>query len=220
MKRPIIQLIFVTTIFSISVSFFIAMAHEIFRESEDAFDNAVLDYVTIHLPSGRLAPAMTFITFFASGYFLTVFYLGLFIYVLVTNRLIPALYIVCTGLSGFLVNALLKMLFRRERPSDPLLAPLSDFSFPSGHSSAAFIFYGLLIYLLWQTQLRTKLKYLLAGFLVFFSLTIGFSRIYLRMHYATDVLAGFCVGIAWLSLSFLLYNHSIGRFADKDQEAS
>lgn len=217
MKIPILKLILVTAIFSVSISLFILMAHELFSENEYDFDNTVLHYVSTHIPSPTIVSGMSIISFFASGNFLAGCYICLFTYFLIKRRLLPALYILSTGLSGFLVNALLKILFHRQRPADPLIVPPNDFSFPSGHSSAAFIFYGLLIYLLWQTALPTRKKIVLSVFLVVFSIVIGFSRVYLRVHYATDVLAGFCVGAAWLSLSFFLYGQWNGKFPDKHQ---
>ena len=205
MKSTVIKMVFVAAVFAGSVSVFLYIAHELFGEKEYEFDNLALEFVKTHLLSPGVISAMTIITFFASANFLLIGYSCLGVYMLIQKRFVAALYILSTGLSGILVNLLLKWLFRRPRPADPLIGPLNDFSFPSGHSSAAFIFYGLLMYLIWWTRMRIGVKRLLSVLLFLFSIVIGISRIYLRVHYPTDVLAGFCVGAAWLSLSFVLY---------------
>ena len=95
----------------------------------------------------------------------------------------------------------LKLVFRRDRPVDPLLQIAKGFSFPSGHALMSVTFYGLLIVIIWQNINRKWLKWVLSFFLVLLILAIGLSRIYLRVHYASDVLAGFSVGLVWLLLS-------------------
>jgi undecaprenyl-diphosphatase len=67
---------------------------------------------------------------------------------------------------------------------------LKNFSYPSGHATSGFIFYGLLVYLVWKTNIPKLYKWLTASILILLSLLIGFSRIYLRVHYASDVVAG------------------------------
>jgi membrane-associated phospholipid phosphatase len=212
MKPTALKLLLVTVIFSISVILFLVITHELFSDKEYDFDNWTLSYLANHGPSRQVTSCMAVISFFASSNFLASCYICLFVYnAVIKKRLTPGFYILSTGISGFLVNFLLKWFFRRQRPADPLVEPLRDFSFPSGHSSAAFIFYGLLIYLLWRTRLQTWLKYFLSILLVLLSIAIGFSRMYLRVHYATDVLAGFCIGTAWLTLSFALYGKLNGN---------
>ena len=97
------------------------------------------------------------------------------------------------------------MSFRRVRPPNPLIDGLENFSFPSGHATSAFIFYGLLTYLVWKTEIPKLYKYIIGAILITFSLLIGFSRIYLRVHYPSDVLAGICIGFAWLILTVWLF---------------
>ena len=66
------------------------------------------------------------------------------------------------------------------------------------------MFYGLLIYLVWQSKLETAYKWMLAVFLLLLSFLIGASRIYLGMHYPSDVFAGLCLGFAWLMIALLI----------------
>jgi membrane-associated phospholipid phosphatase len=96
---------------------------------------------------------------------------------------------------------LLKHLFGRERPLIPLLEPARGLSFPSGHALMSMTFYGLLIYITWHSVKNIRLKWSLISFLFLLIIIIGFSRIYLRVHYTSDVLAGFAMGWLWIVVS-------------------
>ncbi len=83
----------------------------------------------------------------------------------------------------------------------PLLHEAKGFSFPSGHALMSVTFYGLLIVIVWEFVKAPWLRWLLSILLALLILIIGFSRVYLRVHYASDVVAGFSVGLVWLILS-------------------
>jgi len=103
-----------------------------------------------------------------------------------------------------LLNTTLKGIFERARPlHDPIEALVRGFSFPSGHSSGAVVAYGMLAYVLIRClgptrAARLKLPLVLVAAALAF--TIGCSRIFIQAHFATDVLAGFASGIAWLAV--------------------
>jgi undecaprenyl-diphosphatase len=82
-----------------------------------------------------------------------------------------------------------------------LLREAAGLSFPSGHALMSVTFYGLLIYIVWETVKKTWLKITLVVLLLLLIHIIGFSRIYLRVHYASDVMAGFATGFLWLVIS-------------------
>lgn len=109
----------------------------------------------------------------------------------------------------------LKNLFGRPRPQDPLLRTVSGLSFPSGHALLSVAFYGLLIYLVWHNIANKLLRWILIVLLILLILTIGLSRIYLRVHYASDVLAGFAMGVIWLVLSIWIVRR-IERYTRKE----
>ena len=96
-----------------------------------------------------------------------------------------------------ILNTALKVLFRRERPIESIIEE-SGYSFPSGHSMASLAFYGFLIYLLYKSSIQKKLKILLITILGIIIMLIGTSRIYLGVHYLSDVLAGFSFTLAYL----------------------
>lgn len=98
-----------------------------------------------------------------------------------------------------LLNQLLKNVIKRPRPviGD---GKFGGYSFPSGHAMVSMAFYGLLIYLIFSSNLNKKVKILLITCLSLIILLIGFSRIYLGAHYITDVLSGFTLSIFYLTM--------------------
>lgn len=109
----------------------------------------------------------------------------------------------CAALNLVLVvalNQMLKAIVQRPRPDGFELAAETGFSFPSGHSMAAMAFFGLIVWMMWRYEPhRGKRIGCMAAFACVVVL-VGISRIYLGVHYASDVVAGFCVSIAWLSI--------------------
>lgn len=99
-----------------------------------------------------------------------------------------------------LLNFLLKNLVQRPRPEGFRLVAAGGYSFPSGHSMVAMAFYGLLAYLVWRYEKDSIMRWLWSLSLGFIVAAVGISRIYLGVHYASDVLAGFCVAMAWLAI--------------------
>jgi undecaprenyl-diphosphatase len=104
-----------------------------------------------------------------------------------------------------LLNQVLKRIIRRPRPTGINLIKENGFSFPSGHSMVSMAFYGVLIYLINKSKLNKETKLLLSLLLSILILFIGISRIYLGVHYASDVLAGFSLSLAYLIISIYIY---------------
>lgn len=101
-------------------------------------------------------------------------------------------------ISVFASNFIVKSIIRRDRPIDINLIIENGFSFPSGHSMVSFAFYGFIIYYLYHTDLKKPLKYSLIAILSLIIFLIGLSRIYLGVHYASDVLGGFLLAFIYL----------------------
>jgi|SRR5688572_531366 len=181
------------------------IVHEFFGEQDDILDRNTSEFITDKFESAELTKIMKSITFFASADFLLIAYilLVLWLWIIKRNNLF-AIDVAVIAIASFLLTSFFKKLFQRVRPLDPLIEPLENYSYPSGHASLGFIFYGLLGYLVWKLSIPSVFKYSIAGLLVLFSLLIGFSRIYLRIHHASDVIAGLCQGIAWLGISIWL----------------
>lgn len=97
-----------------------------------------------------------------------------------------------------LLNQLLKYIVQRPRPDGYRLIYESGYSFPSGHSMISMAFYGYLIYLSFKLIKNAKVKWIVSVILGLLILLIGISRIYLGVHYASDVISGFLISILYL----------------------
>lgn len=109
----------------------------------------------------------------------------------------------CCALNLVLVatlNVVLKLIIQRPRPDGFRLAEVSGFSFPSGHSMAAMAFFGLLVWIVWHYEPDAAKRWFLSIALSLVAVMVGVSRVYLGVHYASDVVAGFCVALAWLAI--------------------
>ena len=98
-----------------------------------------------------------------------------------------------------LLNLLLKEIVQRPRPEGFRLAAETGFSFPSGHSMAAMAFFGLIVWMVWRYERDRGQRLLLTAGFSFIILMIGVSRVYLGVHYASDVIGGFCASLIWLA---------------------
>jgi len=104
-------------------------------------------------------------------------------------------------LGGILLNNFLKIMIHRPRPlSDTTLITVYGWSFPSGHAMNSMIFYGMTAYLLVRGIRSWSLKATIITMALGIVSIIGFSRIYLQVHYLSDVIAGFAGGLFWLSV--------------------
>jgi membrane-associated phospholipid phosphatase len=120
------------------------------------------------------------------------------------RRKTDALFVALAFLGAQVLSNGMKLGFRRERPffPDPL-ATESTFSFPSGHALVSLAVYGSIALLLARRISSGPLRLLLLGGTALLVLAIGFSRLYLGVHFLSDVLAGFAAGTAWLALLYV-----------------
>jgi membrane-associated phospholipid phosphatase len=198
------ELIILLAAFAVSLFTFILIAYRVFYldktgadEKAFAFAHAIVNDSTTQL--------MEIVTFFGSHYFLIPGNLLLAVYFLLTKKSRYSIKVSAIALSSVLIMLGLKLLFNRHRPLIPLLEPARGLSFPSGHAFMSVCFYGLLMIIIWREERpHPVLKWVLLLLVITLLLFIGFSRIYLRVHYFTDVLAGFCIGSFWLLLSSFL----------------
>jgi len=157
---------------------------------------------------------MLFITFLGKHQFLIPANLVLIFYFLfVTKQTGFSIRIVAISLSSLVLMFLLKHLFQRKRPLSPLLKAARGLSFPSGHAIMSVTFYGVLMYILHNTIRVEGIKYLVTAILIVLIAFVGYSRLYLRVHYASDVAAGFVIGFLWLVISLAVLkgiDHYIG----------
>ena len=105
---------------------------------------------------------------------------------------------------GYILNNVIKYLLKVPRPDIDTLSTAGSYSFPSGHAMSSLIFYGLLAYFTYHLTRRRGLTALAVIFSIIIVLLIGFSRLYLGVHYPSDVLAGFIAGFWWLTTVVLI----------------
>lgn len=110
-----------------------------------------------------------------------------------------------------LINQVIKHIVRRPRPNVLRLVEEDGYSFPSGHSMVSMAFYGIIIYLVYKNVTNKYLKWTLIALLSLLILSIGFSRIYVGVHYFTDVVGGFLLGLAYLIIYINIYNKKAGK---------
>lgn len=124
-----------------------------------------------------------------------------------------------TALIAGVANPLIKLIFMRPRPTIEHLVTEHSYSFPSGHSNGSMLLYGTIIFLLPQFIKNQKVCLVLQLFLGVGIFLIGISRIYVGVHFPSDVLGGFCLGLAWLLLTYPIYleKRFVWRFKNKQQ---
>lgn len=215
-KEMLIALI----IFLASLVLFIVIAYRVFFLDKTGADNAVFAFAK-SLVSDNTTSAMRFFTFFGSHYFLVPANILLAIIYLFRKKSRYTLKVSAIALTSLLIMVGLKLLFHRHRPLIPLLEPARGLSFPSGHSFMSVCFYGLLMIIIWKEErYHPVAKWILLVLTILFILMIGFSRIYLRVHYFTDVVAGFSIGFSWLWISSYLIDKIKPRGLKKEPAAA
>jgi len=196
-----IELLIIWALFFVCILVFAVTAYRIFLLRKDDIDTSVFNYLATHV-SDTNTNILEFITFLGNHNFLIPANLILIAYFLfIKKHKWYSIKIPVVALGGLTVMLLLKFIFSRPRPLIPLLEPARGFSFPSGHAMMSFSFYGLLIFIVYENIRNLYLRWMLIILLLILIFAIGFSRVYLRVHYASDVIAGFAVGFIWIVVS-------------------
>jgi undecaprenyl-diphosphatase len=125
--------------------------------------------------------------------------LAIFLFVILQHRSELVLLIAVVA-GSTIINVVLKQLFHRERPDIYRIVDEVGYGFPSGHSAGAMALYGVLTYLLWRHVATKKGRGALLFIGLLLTMGIGLSRIYLGVHYPSDVLGGYLISGAWLGL--------------------
>lgn len=166
---------------------------------------SVLDNYIYNLIKGFISPKMTpivkFITEFGNY---TVMIPVIILFYLFNKDKSFNRYFTINLVAIFTSNFIVKNIIRRDRPIDINLIIENGFSFPSGHSMVSFAFYGFIIYYVYCSHLSKLGKTIIISILTLLVLMIGLSRIYLGVHYASDVIGGFVLALVYLII-FIKY---------------
>jgi membrane-associated phospholipid phosphatase len=196
-----IELLTIWILFFICLLVFALTAYRIFLLRRDDIDTSVFNFLATHV-SDRNTSILEAITFLGNHNFLIPANIVLIAYFLfIKKHKWYSIKIPVVAIGGVTIMSLLKFIFNRPRPLIPLLEPVRGLSFPSGHAMMSFAFYGLLIFMVYENVRNLYLRWGLIIILLLLIFAIGFSRVYLRVHYATDVIAGFAAGFIWIVLS-------------------
>ncbi|MCD6064787.1 MAG: hypothetical protein K0R82_2698 [Flavipsychrobacter sp.] len=199
-----VEMVIVTGLFFLSLVAFVYLVRRVFILKNTHFDQSVYEFLGQYV-TPTTNSIMLFFTFLGTHYFLIPANLVLVVYFLfVKKHRWHSLKIGVIALSSVMLMFLLKSFFGRTRPLEPLLEAANGLSFPSGHALNAVTFYGLMGYITWHTVKNNVARTLMFSVFVIIVMMIGLSRIYLHVHYTSDVLAGYSMGVLWLYISLKL----------------
>jgi len=209
-----VELIILLAVFTAALLAFIFIAEMIFKKNKSGFDTAVFEFLDGYV-SNIHTDIMQVFTFLGTHTFLIPANILLIAYFLfIKKHRWYSIKVPVVATTSLVLLFSLKYIFQRSRPLTPLLEQARGYSFPSGHALMSFTFYGLLIYIVFQSIKSIWLKWVGIIALAVLILAIGVSRVYLRVHYASDVLAGYCIGCMWLLLSLWVLG-KIEKFSRK-----
>ena len=181
----------------VALVLFIAILEDMLEKEIYTMDIVTYDFVLKYLRNNVLTVILKTITNLASAFFLIV--MCVISFAVVKNKK----YGICITSNLILVtaiNLILKNIVERPRPNEFRIIDETGYSFPSAHSMASMAFYGLLIYFAYRYIENKKIRTVICTVLSLLIPLIGFSRIYLGVHYTSDVIAGFLVSTVYLIL--------------------
>ncbi|WP_338448371.1 phosphatase PAP2 family protein [Niallia oryzisoli] len=201
---------------------FIRLSNDLMEKRSFLFDQKVIDTVRLYA-SPAMDGFMVFMTDMGSSFMLGLLLVISMIWLCVKrNNLWGMLFCFITVAGGGLLNLWLKNFFGRERPNVNRIVEADGLSFPSGHSMGSMTYYGFLGYLVIRSKYKPLSK---LGLVILFGiviLLIGISRIYLGVHYPSDVLAGYMAGSVWLvlciSLLEIVYVYKENKYPTKSMQ--
>lgn len=167
-------------------------------------DNNVYNFISKNIMNDTLSSILKCVTHLGGVAFIVLLGVLCFMFCKKNRWFITFDLVGCT-----VINQTIKHIVRRPRPNVLRLVEESGYSFPSGHSMISVAFYGLVIYLVYKNVNNKYLKWTLITLLSLLILTIGFSRIYVGVHYFTDVVGGFFLALAYLIVYIYIYNKKV-----------
>lgn len=198
----------------ISIVLVIGIIEDVLDKEIDKLDVFGYNIISEHLISENVTPIAKGITQLGGAVFLII--LATVLLITIRNKKIGLLIWINLGIST-LLNQILKHIVQRPRPTEFRIIDETGYSFPSGHSMVSAAFYGFLIYLIYKNVKNKYLKSVLITILSLLIVLIGTSRIYLGVHYTSDVLAGFLISISYLII-FTTVTKGFGFFETKSSK--
>lgn len=180
------------TVLSLLVSLLIAI-RVLVSDSALYLDGLIISYLySIRTEIGLIL--MKLVTFFGSKYFFILALVLLSIYFYRGRQKAYGLLMLNSIVSSYLINALLKIIFTRTRPLDYMAVREASYSFPSGHAMVSMSFYTTMTYIILDKLKKPSYRPWLLAFNFLLVFLIGFSRLYLGVHWPSDVAVGYLLG--------------------------
>lgn len=181
------------------------------------FDTPIQQLIRGHLPEKETI-FFKWITQFINPLPLILLTVTVMLYLYMQKETIASIWLglnilLCSGL----LNTLMKFVYKRKRPLLSHLVHESSYSFPSGHATSSIIFFGTLFFIASRLFSSQKIKLLFQVSCGIFILLIGLSRIYLGVHYPSDILGGYLLGSTWLLATYPFYQRFFIIFHFKQQ---
>lgn len=187
-------------LYIISILIFISIGINIKASDEGIlFDNAIMEYVHNRTTATGIS-VMKKITYLGSVYFFLPIGLIIFFYMLRKGNTKGIILLILSTLGSYGLNFLFKNIFIRTRPLRYFLIEQGGYSFPSGHAMVSMSFYTTMTYLILENEDRKTIKRILWVINFLIIAIIGFSRIYLGVHWPTDILMGYLLGYVFYCL--------------------
>lgn len=217
-KLPYIIIIVVAFILVVGgLNLFIELTEELKEEVLAQYDLQVTDYIIAHR-SPLLTQYFIFMTDVGDFYgYLTVLILALIISLVFFKNWRYIAQTVLVLLLASISNTMLKRFIDRARPGIEHLVSVETLSYPSGHAMSAMAFYGFLVYIFYTFKMNRWLKYSIIILLLLIILSIGISRIYLGVHFPSDIAGGYIAGLIWVFFCILIFN--LAEVFRRDPEA-
>lgn len=198
------------------------VADEVSEGETLGFDNAVL--LALRVPGDPATPigptwlpeAARDVTALGSFSVLTILVVGVVAFLALVGKRGTAIFLTVSVLGGTTVSTVLKALFDRPRPELTGVAKVFTASFPSGHATISAVVYLTLGAILAEISASRKLSTFFYSAAAFLAVLVGLSRIYLGVHFPTDVVAGWSIGSAWALLCLLVFSAVRARWADRE----
>lgn len=192
------------TVILLCMIIFIFLMNEVQNGKVLAFDEFILDHLTV-VENTYLFTFFKSITYFGSSIFIGFGSLLFILYLWMKKKDYLAIAVFSIGVAGGdLLKRGIKNLIQRERPENHLVNA-AGFSFPSGHSMVGLIFFSMIAYFIIKEVKSKSLKWGVGISFILLVLVIGISRIALKVHFPTDVLAGFVLGVGYSLTCLCLY---------------
>ena len=195
-----------------AVIIFLIILISVSSENIVNFDNNIY-YIVKSFQNEGLTNLLRIITNF--GGIVNLFFITIFVSMLLFyyNKRKYALMLVISMLVSSTTYIILKGIVKRPRPIETeMLIPEFGYSFPSGHTTNNTVFYGIMIYIIYKNVESKTLRNVLIALCNLMIITISFSRIYLRVHYPSDVFAGLCLGIVLVIIFIKIATNKIKSF--------